>query len=180
MDLAMRLFTTLLVILFSSYLQAQSSSIIQFKNGEIADADDVNSNFSNLDDRVKSLEAGRSVSTSCSNDDMTGVWLTIINTPDSVMRCKTTFTGSNFVSSSSPPCDRLLNNGSSDEVPIHSGEVLVSSNCKVVINMRVQQTGTLIENKGIGWMSNDKQHILAATTNGFEGGNSSYTALKIN
>jgi len=57
----MRFITFILIILFSSSLQAQSSDIIQFNNGEIADADDVNSNFNNLDDRVKALEADNAV-----------------------------------------------------------------------------------------------------------------------
>jgi len=70
----MRFITFILIILFSSSLQAQSSDIIQFNNGEIADADDVNSNFNNLDDRVKALEADNAVSTSCSQSDLDGKW----------------------------------------------------------------------------------------------------------
>jgi hypothetical protein len=130
----MRFITVIIAILLSSSLQAQSSEIIQFNNGEIADADDVNSNFNNLDKRVQALEADNTVSTSCSQSDLDGRWSIFLHYPleERSYLCDAYI---NEFQNSENSCERF-DGLDSQGVNYPYAEFAVKSNCQVNLSVR--------------------------------------------
>jgi len=158
----MRFITVILIILISSSLQAQNSEIIQFNNGEIADADDVNSNFNNLDDRVKALEADNAVSTSCSQSDMNGKWSIVIGAdPSESTLCLAYFEGSTWFADQSSSTN-YNNDGSQETAKPQSANFSVDSDCKITILLNSGDGSSEI---GEGWMGKGGSTFNGITQN---------------
>jgi len=175
----MRFIAAILVILFSSLLQAQSSGIIKFSNGEVADADDVNSNFNNLDDRVKTLEADNTVSTSCSQSDMDGRWSFFIQSlPDgNYLKCDANINesqnGMNGIS-----CE-LYDEYNAQGARLVYPEFSVKSNCQINLSVRNDPESSEITSAGYLIMTSDHKGLMGFTRNVSEGQYSTIHAIKL-
>lgn len=71
----MRHFLLSIILTFTMPLSAQD--LVEFQNGQVADADDMNANFQNLDDRLTSLEALTSQLEYSEMDGLVGGWQVI-------------------------------------------------------------------------------------------------------
>lgn len=73
----MRFWLSLMFLFPFSVVADESTELVQFENGEVANADDINANFENLNQRLTSVEGSTpsSSSSGCVEEDLVGNWL---------------------------------------------------------------------------------------------------------
>ena len=173
----MRILICLFSFVFSMCVSAQSSSLIQFKNGEIADADDVNANFNNLNNRLKTVESTNKVVTACSTDDMSGNWIIVANNPKAVVQCNSLFR-LGVMDVSQTRCTAYVNEFGSEPLNIKSAEFVIESDCK--ISMTIVDAADDSTDTGTAFMTNDKQVIIGYTQNDSDLNATSFHMIKVN
>ena len=73
----MRFWFSLMFLFPLSVVADESTELVQFEHGEVANADDINANFENLNQRLTSVEGSTpsSSSSECVEEDLVGAWL---------------------------------------------------------------------------------------------------------
>jgi len=112
----------------------------------------------------------------CSQNDMTGKWWVVANSPAAVVRCVAYFNGSNFVSSKSS-CVIMLDSGGSQEFSYDQASFTVRSDCRVAMSVTDPSNGSV--DNGYGWMTRDGEVIVGATQNSGDGSATSVHAVKM-
>lgn len=112
----------------------------------------------------------------CSQNDMSGKWWIVANSPAAVVRCVAVFSGSSIVSSKSS-CVIMMDSGGSEDFIFEKANFTVRSDCRVAISVTDPSDGSV--DNGYGWMTRDGEVIVGATQNSGDGSASSVHAVKM-